>query len=178
MQKNITIAVFGSSSVLQDSEHALVAYRVGKLLAEAGFVVCNGGYKGTMEACSRGVKEAGGHVVGVTCKSFTNRTPNMYLTEEVCTEDLPERISTLMRIADAYIVLDGNIGTLAELFLAWNVIFMGKPKPLLIVGENMRRGLSALAEHTEIGERHLQLLEFVPTVESAVDYLKSTFQTA
>ena len=44
----ITIAVFGSSSVLQDSEHALVAYRVGKLCAEAGFVV-RGGYKGTME---------------------------------------------------------------------------------------------------------------------------------
>ncbi|RJP23110.1 MAG: hypothetical protein C4527_20810 [Candidatus Omnitrophota bacterium] len=110
------IAVFGSSAITQDSPEAARAHRLGRLLAEASFTVCNGGYMGVMEACSRGASEAGGKVIGVTCETFSRRSPNPFLTEEIPCKDLLERIATLMRIADAYLVLDGNIGTLAELF--------------------------------------------------------------
>ncbi|MFB3788194.1 MAG: LOG family protein [bacterium] len=170
-----TIAVYGSSGITQDSPAAEQAARAGRLLAAARFKICNGGYMGAMEACSRGAQEAGGMVIGVTCDEFQNRMPNPFLTEEVRTPDLPERISTLMRMADAYVILDGNIGTLAELFLAWNVVAMGWRKPILVVGEKLKNALYDLQQHTEIGGKQLAMLNFVDTVDTAVDFLQRYF---
>jgi len=170
------IAVFGSSGIELDSEAAEQAFRLGYLLAKAGFAICNGGYTGVMEACSRGAAEAGGEVIGVTCSVFSRRDPNPYLTREIQTQDLPERIATLMRLADAYVVLDGSIGTLAELFLAWNLLVTGWSKPLLVVSENLRQALEELQPYIEIEEKHLQYLTFLPTIESAVDYLRQHFE--
>lgn len=164
--------MYGSSAIQQDSPSADQAYRLGRLLAESGFIVCNGGYMGVMEACSRGAQDAGGEVIGVTCRIFTNRTPNPYLTKEIKSEDLPERITTLMRLADAYVVLDGSIGTLAELFLAWNIVAMGGTNPIYVIGEKLKKGIYGLTEHTEIEEKHLSKLRFVDTIEEAVDFLK------
>lgn len=166
-----TIAVFGSSAVSQDSAAAEQAYRLGYALAQCGFTLCNGGYMGIMEAASRGAAEAKGEVVGVTCSALARRSPNSYLTREILTPDLPERIATLMRIADAYIVLDGNIGTLAELFLAWNLAVIGWTKPLIVVGDSMRQALLALQPYTEIQEKQFAYLTFLPSVDAAVALL-------
>src|SRR5437763_866374 len=65
-QKPPVVTVFGSSRAEHDSPEYRQAYQLGKLLAEAGYVVCNGGYSGTMEAASRGCKDAGGRTIGVT----------------------------------------------------------------------------------------------------------------
>ncbi|MEW6236788.1 MAG: LOG family protein [Candidatus Omnitrophota bacterium] len=167
-----TIAVYGSSAISQDSPEAERARLMGQRLAEAGFHICNGGYMGAMEACSLGAREAGGEVIGVTCRSFSKRSPNPYLTQEILTEDLPDRISTLMRIADAYVILDGNIGTLAELFLAWNVVAMGSQKPIVIVGEAMRQAVYAMQQFTEVSEKQISLLSFASGVEETVEILR------
>lgn len=166
------IAVYGSSAITQDSVEAQNAETLGRLLAEAGYAVCTGGYMGVMEAASRGAKAAGGNVIGVTCKAFSNRTPNLYLTQEIETDDLPQRIATLMRIADGYIVLDGGIGTLAELLLAWNLLAMGGSKPVIVVGEPLKKTVDAMKPYTEISDRLLDMLVFVDTVEAACERMK------
>ena len=170
-----TIAVYGSSAITQESEAARQAERLGRILAESSFAICNGGYMGVMEACSRGAREAGGQIIGVTTSTFSKRKPNPYLTKEIPAGDLLERITTLMRLADAYIVLDGSIGTLAELFLAWNLVATGWNKPLIVVGEENRSALQALKNHTEIQDKHLSLLTFAPTVDEAAEHLKNFY---
>lgn len=175
MTRKITIAVYGSSGITQDSDVAAQAERIGVLLASSGFRVSNGGYMGVMEACSRGAHNAGGEVVGVTCKAFRDRSPNPYLTEEISTPDLNERIVTLMRISDAYVILDGAIGTFAELFLAWNLVYMGWDKPIIVVGEPMKNAVLALQELTEIDDRQMRLIEFAPDVDDAVNRLRARF---
>ena len=170
------IAVFGSSGITQDSEAAKQAYHLGRRLAESGLGICNGGYMGVMEAVSRGAADAGGTIIGVTCSAFSRRSPNPYLTQEIPTSDLLERISTLLRLADAYIVLDGNIGTLAELFLAWNLRVTGGSKPVLVVGENLRNALQALQSYTEIDDSQLRSLTFLPSVERVCEFLYRHFQ--
>lgn len=76
------ISVFGSSQVGEESRDYKEARLLGRLLAEAGFTVMNGGYAGTMEAVSRGAKERGGQVIGVTLQSFAGRSANRWLDEE------------------------------------------------------------------------------------------------
>lgn len=169
------IAVYGSSAITQDSPGAEEAYRIGKLLAEAKFAVCNGGYCGAMEAASRGAKEALGEVIGVTTDSLSFRTPNPHLTRVIHTSDLLERLSVLMRTSDAYIVLDGGVGTLAELFMAWNLVAIGWKKPIIIVGDALKQAVFHLSAYSDIEETHLQLLTFVPTVDVAVEFVKEYF---
>src|SRR5687767_12664147 len=72
------ITVFGGSRCGPDAAEYREALKLGRLLVEAGFDVCSGGYSGVMEAISRGAHEAGGHVIGVTMEQFKS-PPNRYL---------------------------------------------------------------------------------------------------
>ena len=138
-KKNVkTITVFGSALPSEGSAAYVGAQRLGRLLAEAGYAVCNGGYGGLMEASARGAREAGGHTIGITC-SVWPRPANPHIVEEVRTRNFPERLMTLIERGDAYIVLPGGTGTLAELALSWEMMnkgslskTVGGRKPLLV----------------------------------------------
>lgn len=139
-----TVAVFGSSTLRLEEPGWALAEELGRRLAEAGAGVVNGGYGGAMEAVSRGARAAGGRVVGVTVALFPQRTPNPYLSEERPTRTLMERLHHLMR-ADAFVALDGSLGTVTEFFLVWNHIFLDRAHgPLVCLGESWRERLRAL----------------------------------
>ena len=59
------VCVFGSYKDLGKKVKEDIV-KLGKLLAEKGYTVVNGGFGGTMEDISRGAKEAGGRTIGVT----------------------------------------------------------------------------------------------------------------
>ncbi|HXF43110.1 MAG TPA: hypothetical protein VNK26_05165, partial [Pyrinomonadaceae bacterium] len=64
------VTIFGGSRCNADSEEYKEARKLGRLLAEAGFTICTGGYLGVMEAASRGAREAGGRVLGIVMNQF------------------------------------------------------------------------------------------------------------
>jgi uncharacterized protein (TIGR00725 family) len=68
-----TITVFGSSRPREGEALYREARALGAALAAKGFIVCTGGYGGTMEAVSRGAKEAGGQTLAVTAEFFGSR---------------------------------------------------------------------------------------------------------
>ena len=115
-----------------------MAEETGKSLAQAGFTIANGGYGGTMTAAAKGAVEAGGEIIGVTCSAFKNSKANQYITREIVTESLDERLDTLIKLGQAYIVLPGGTGTLLELAKVWelkNKGFSKHDKPIILVGE-------------------------------------------
>ena len=147
------IAVFGSSAGRPGEPGYEEARACGRLLAEAGYAVATGGYGGTMEACSRGAAEAGARVVGVTAPAaFPGRVgANAWVGEEWPAPTITERIHHILTLSAAHIALDGSIGTLTELMVAWNIAFIaglsGLPaKPLIAVGPSWATLVPALAE--------------------------------
>ena len=130
------ISVFGSSRPHEGEAEYREAFELGKELASSGFVVCNGGYGGIMEASARGAKEAGGETIGVTVEAFS-RSANRWIDREIKERTLPDRISTLVDSADGYVVVKGGTGTLLELAYVWEFInkrFIAE-KPILILGD-------------------------------------------
>ena len=120
----ISAFLYGRANVLQYGEYSTVyelAYSVGKLLAQAGFGIANGGYAGVMEASAAGAAKAGGLVTGVTCRAFKSAMANEYITKEIVTETLDQRIDTLIKAGDAFVVLPGGTGTLLELAKVWEL---------------------------------------------------------
>jgi hypothetical protein len=157
------------------------AERLGRLLAEAGFDVLNGGYGGSMEALSRGARQAGaGRVIGVTLDLFTPPlVPNRWLTEEQRVTDFFPRLEALSR-ASAFVVLRGGIGTLTEATLMWTLMETRQiaPRPFLFVGESWARLLEAFRDETLMTERHFALATLVDTVDQAVAHLMDAFAHA
>jgi len=132
-----TVAIFGTSRAEPDTPVYIQAETIGRLLAQAGFTIANGGYGGTMLAAAKGARQAGGKVIGVTCSAFERSTANKYITEEIVTDSLDQRLAKLTELADAYVVLQGSTGTLLELARVWelkNKGFISSKKPIILAG--------------------------------------------
>jgi uncharacterized protein (TIGR00730 family) len=179
-----TITIFGSSIPCAGTEVYGQAQQLGRLLASAGFAVCNGGYGGLMEASARGARDANGHTVGVTCTIWPAHA-NRWIIEEVRTRSFMERLTALIERGDAYIVLPGGTGTLAELALAWEMMnkssllrTVGGRRPLLVMAPYWRPVIECLEQETKIGSRSetklpaMDIVTLIERVEEAVDRLK------
>ncbi len=117
MLEGPVIAVVGGSEVDEDVyRHAV---EVGRLLAEAGAVVINGGYSGVMEAASRGASERGGTVIGIL-QGTDRREGNPHLTHAIATGMGKGRNTIIAITCDAMIAIDGGYGTLSEVAQALN----------------------------------------------------------
>jgi uncharacterized protein (TIGR00730 family) len=171
-----TVTIFGGSRVLPDSEEYAAAQQLGSALGQKGWIVVTGGYNGVMEAVSRGAKEVGGHVIGVTVELIARnfeRTPNAFLDQELKTTALLERIDKMIELGTAYVVLPGGAGTLAELGIVWNLALLGglHGKPLIVVGSGWERVLRSMIGDLHTMESDLQYLQFVPDVAAAIQVL-------
>ncbi len=173
------VTVFGSARLADTNAAYQDALRLGRILAQRGDVIVSGGYGGIMEAVSRGAREAGGLVVGVTVAPWVGRlAPNRYLSEERSAETLFERLEALIE-SDGLIALPGGAGTLGEIALAWNLRQMDlmPAKPVILVGAAWKSVVEAFRTHLVIDERDLAFLTLVDTVEEAVDALERQGET-
>jgi uncharacterized protein (TIGR00725 family) len=99
------VCIFGSyKDLTKETKEETV--RLGKMLAEMGITVMSGGFGGAMEDISRGAKSAGGKTIGVTCYPWgrEGRKANEFVDEEVVATDFSERITFMLREADAFVV--------------------------------------------------------------------------
>jgi uncharacterized protein (TIGR00730 family) len=170
------VTIFGSSRIGPDSAEYTAARDLGRALASRGLNVVTGGYDGVMEAVSRGAHEAGGHVIGVTVEIVARafeRVPNAYLTQEIRTAALLERIDKLVELGDAYVVLPGGAGTFAELGIVWNLAMFGglSDRPIVIVGSGWEQVLRTMVAELHTVDADLRWLQFVPDVQTAAEML-------
>jgi len=151
------VTVFGSSRLTEAEPGYEEARRLGRLLAQAGYAVCSGGYSGAMAAVSRGASRL---------------RANPWLTEEIGTPDLFERLRRLME-ADAYVALPGGPGTLGEVALAWNLFQTESiaTRPLVLVGSQWRTLVRCMETGLRIEPRDLALLQFAESVDGVLPLL-------
>jgi hypothetical protein len=156
------VTIFGTGRARQGDKAFVLASQMGRLLAQAGFTIANGGYGGTMLAAARGAAEAGGRIIGVTCSAFTSSKANEYLTREIVTTSLDERLDTLIELGRAYVVLPGGTGTLLELAKVWelkNKGFLRVDKPIILVGGFWRPLVDLVATDDADSRRYVKLAD-------------------
>lgn len=109
------VAVCGASEATQEQLDA--AREVGKLLAESGAVVINGGLGGVSGAASEGASRAGGTVVGLL-PDLERHGANPDLTLSLPTGLGQARNLLIVTAAESVIAIGGGWGTLSEIALA------------------------------------------------------------
>jgi len=175
----LVVTVFGSSRAEPDGEEYRSAMRLGTLIAQKGWTLCNGGHEGTMEAASRGAKEVGGRTIGVSFKVYRGPRPNRWLDDEVIAETLFARLEKLVTLGDAYIVLRGGIGTLLELALVWNLVQSQEfaHKPVVVVGDSWAQVMEAWTSSLPMWPWEAAALHFAPSVDEAIAFLAAKLST-
>ena len=156
------VTIFGTSKAKVGDEVYELAFEIGKLLTHAGFTIANGGYDGTMLAAAKAVALAGGETVGVTCSAFKSATANKYISREIATASLDERLDTLIKLGRAYVALPGSTGTLLEIAKVWelkNKGFLNKAKPIILVGRFWKPLVDLIATDDPDSSRHVQFAD-------------------
>lgn len=128
------VTIFGSSKPVDGTPEYEDARIIGSRLASEGISVCTGGYRGTMEAVSKGASESDVKIIGVTSAVFSP-VPNQYVNVQVHTLNPYERLQKLLEMGDGYIILRGGTGTLVELAMVWEQINKGmiSARPVIAV---------------------------------------------
>jgi uncharacterized protein (TIGR00725 family) len=109
------VAVCGASEASDVQLHA--AREVGRLLAQAGAVVINGGLAGVAGAASEGAATAGGTVIGFLPESH-RAGANKHLTIALPTGMGQARNVLIVTAAQSVIAIGGGWGTLSEIAIA------------------------------------------------------------
>jgi uncharacterized protein (TIGR00725 family) len=162
------VTVFGSSRPRRTEADYTTAFELGRSLARAGYVVCNGGYGGTMEASARGARDAGGHTIGITCSAFGRQAPNPWIVEVEEHPTLIERMTALIARGEAYVILKGGTGTLLEFAAVWELMnkSMITERPVLVLGDFWESVLTTVSQ--ELEPELAKTITRVPTVEECV----------
>ena len=175
MESRMKVSVFGGSQPKEDSTAYAEAQKLGRLLAERGHIVLTGGYIGVMEAVSRGAREAGGHVIGVTSEEIEAWRPikaNAWVMEEIRTKTLIERLHTLIHNSDAALALPGGAGTLAEISVMWNLMIVESlhRRPLILIGDGWQSVFDQFFQgfHTYMPIHQREILLFAKDIQTAV----------
>lgn len=172
MTEQKTVTIFGSSIPKPGSLEYETAETLGKILAQNGITVCSGGYQGIMDAVSKGAVENGGKAIGVTVNLFGS-TPSKYLTEEIVCRSLFERIETLIKKGDAYVILQGGTGTLVELSIVWELINkkLINKKPVASHSTMWKEIVYVMEEQIEKENRETGLIKCFDEITDLADYI-------
>ena len=165
------ISVFGTSKAGTGDPVYDLAFDIGRLLAKCGFTIANGGYGGTMLAAAKGAAEAGGDVIGVTCSAFRKSSANEYINREIVTDSLDQRLDTLIKLGQGYVVLPGGTGTLLELAKVWelkNKGFAEGNKPIILIGDFWKPLVDLVSADDQAGSG---LIQFAAGPDEIMDYL-------
>ena len=109
------IAVIGESTT--SPENAILAEKVGSLLAMANVTIVCGGQGGVMESVCKGAKKNGGTTVGIL-PGVDPLDSNEYIDIPICTGLGNGRNLLVIRAGQAVIAIGGAYGTLSEIGLA------------------------------------------------------------
>ena len=174
------ITIFGSSQPKEGEFEYCYAYELGRELAKNGFIICNGGYSGTMEASSKGALDAGGKAIGITVKDLNYVPHNEYLFEDIVMPDIFSRIKKMMDLASAFIILKGGTGTLVELSIVWEFINKGfcDQKPIIVASSFWKPLVDLFIDEKSLGEFYNKngkvrpCTEYLTTIESVSEITK------
>ncbi len=174
-----TVACLGFANASETDPLFQEAFDAGKALAEAGYVVANGGGPGVMRASSEGAKAGGGKVIGVTfypkdISMFEGRDKNNPIDEEIKTDNYLERTLKLLDVAQAYVIFKGGTGTISEFGMAWGLarLYFGHHKPLILYGKFWENIMAAFLANMRMRPEEFQVYRVVDTPEEAIKALE------
>lgn len=175
------VAVFCSASQLEE-KYSNPSRTFARLLGKNGYnLVWGGSDTGLMSVIANEVRKAGGKLIGVTMDIIKDAA-FVGADEMIVLPDLTSRKETMLKRADAFVVLVGGIGTLDELT---HILELKKhnvhTKPMVVLNtENFYEGLKVqLQKMKDDGFIKTPLddyIYFADTPSEAIEYINGSLR--
>ena len=152
--KKKKICIYGAASNKIDSSFIWQGEELGRLIAVHGHtMIYGGGATGMMGACARGVTEGNGILIGVI-PDFMKDYEELYdqCTKMIRTHTMSGRKELMEKLADAFVITPGGIGTMDEFFQALTLAYLDQKKAPIIIF-NINGFYDSLLEYIEQGIR-------------------------
>lgn len=169
------VTIFGSSHAKEGNLVVKEAYEVCEALAEAGYIIVNGGGPGVMRAATMGAKSAGGKVIGVTFQAdkqmhYEGRDPKNLFDVEIKTANYVERTLALLGEGQVYVVFNGGTGTISEFGMAWGIakLYFGHHKPLILYGKFWKNVIQAFKGNMMLTKEELEVYKIVDSPQEVL----------
>ena len=130
------VCVFCAANEQIDAAYIQHAFELGFAIGTHGWqLVSGGGSVSSMGAIAKGARQAGGETIGVIPEVLIEReVADHDSTKLIAVKDMRTRKAQMERLADAFIVLPGGIGTLEEFFEIWVARSLGMHnKPVVVL---------------------------------------------
>ena len=178
------VAIFGSARIQENTPEYKSVYNLAKSLAQNGADIVTGGGPGLMEAANAGAKEG-----SKKTKSFGLRIDlpfesgfNDHLDIKFFHKKFSSRLDEFMRISNAVVVTPGGIGTLLELYYAWQLMQVGhiKERPIILVGKMWQGLIDWMKENPLkkelIDQKDISQIQVVEKMEDVVPILQKEIE--
>ncbi len=177
------ICVFGAASPTIDKEYIEKVEQMGKIMVSRGHsLVFGGGGNGLMGAAARGVRSAGGYILGVIPQFFGDEKIEAicdFCDELIEPETMRERKQIMEDNADAFIVVPGGIGTYEEFFeILTSKQLCRHNKPIALYNirgyyDELRAVMEKAIEKHFIVEYCMELLEITDDLDKLFAYIEA-----
>lgn len=151
------VTIFGSARIGPDDPQYENAYRVARLLSEAGFAILTGAGPGIMEAANKGALEGGSRSIGCNIELPFEQGANPYVDTVINFRYFFVRKTMFIKYSSAFIIFPGGFGTLDELFESLTLIQTGKiyQFPVILFGRYYWAGLLRWLQNRVLRERKI-----------------------
>lgn len=169
MKKNI-IAVIGYANIDNIdycNNISKLAFDLGRLIVDNGYILANGGLGGVMEMASKGAREShlynGFSIIGIL-PNYDKNISNTYIDIPLASGFDVGRNLSLVSMADAVIAIGGGAGTLSEISLAWQL-----GKLIISLGDF---GWAGKLANRSLDDRRDDVIYSADSPEDALDIIK------
>jgi uncharacterized protein (TIGR00730 family) len=150
--KKMKICIYGAASDTIDPYFIEQGEELGRLMAGYGHtLVFGGGSTGMMGACARGIAEGNGDLIGVI-PDFMKDYETLYehCTNRIKTHTMSGRKELMEKLADAFVIAPGGIGTMDEFFQVLTLAYLDRKKAPIVIF-NIKGYYDSLLEFIEQG---------------------------
>jgi uncharacterized protein (TIGR00730 family) len=172
------ITFFGSGSIDNNDPVYKSAERLAGHFSSLGYDVATGAYQGVMEAVLKGASASGVQCIGVSTDFYAEKQVNQYVSQLIKTSDYFERLKTLIDISDAFIVMQGDSGTLLEMAAVWTIKVKDKNfnKPIVLFADEWDEILQTMAFYSEKVSDDYALFDIAESEEDVYEIINNHFK--
>jgi len=143
------VCIFGSARIKPDTPIYNQVYQLARYLSWENIDILTGGGPGLMEAANKGAqlgqeeKKTRSLSFGLSIQLEWEPEPNMHLDVKRHHMRFSSRLDDFMRLSHAIICTPGGIGTILELFFAWQLIQVKHidPRPIVLMDKDFWIGI-------------------------------------
>lgn len=164
------VCIFGSARIKPDTKEYNDVFTLARCLAWQNIDILTGGGPGLMEAANKGAKlgqeekSSKSLSFGISIELDFEPHPNMHLDVKRHHHKFSSRLDDFMRLSHAIVVTPGGIGTLLELYFAWQLLQVKHMsiRPIVLLDKDYWTGLIDWMKSYPLGRNLISAKDFDP----------------